>query len=554
MKRQVFRSQLSFTKGELQRACLKAGVGFNLPVQVLSETQGRFSKESFGWSSDSNKFFPALDIKNDVVPKPEDFIDVPFRLISATIVAGGTWRATDFSKGSVLRDSFQKLEGKPVYKDHDTDIDNWVGVVRNPKWTEAFTDKDGVKIPAGIDGILQIDAKTNPKIARGVLSGGIFSNSVTVDFDWIPSHDIDNQYEFENLVGTYASDGRMITREVVQVHDYYESSLCWLGADPYAKLIDKEGNLVNVDLTSTYDQENENVRNGYKKEGKYSISLSLDKNALPLSKMKNSNSNNSKSMEEVLKALRAQLGLSADAEITPAMVLELKKVGAEEAATAKKAENFSKLTKIQKVSLSSDATTPIVEENAEEVKDNIQEEIVAVGKEDFSKLQTAFKLMAELKVDGKEVTKDSFAKLTEEAGKVAGLTTQIETLKTEKQNAEDALAKEKPMADEGRAYIQMKKDEAIRLYKVNAGTAASEAVVELFKNAQPEALEGLLALHTKGATAKFSGRCKKCGSEEFEFKSSLGTGEGGSNVEEQPEEIGVSFNDIHRKYDKPNQL
>ena len=161
--------------------------------------------------------------------------------------------------------------------------------MRGAKWTESFTDNKNIRIPAGIDAILAIDAKTNPKIARGVLAGGIFSNSVTVDFDWVPSHDIDNQYEFENLVGTYAADGRMITREVTKIHDYYESSLCWLGADPYAKLIDKEGNLVNVDITSTYDSENQTVRDRYTKENRYNISLCWDKNVLSLSKLSSNN-------------------------------------------------------------------------------------------------------------------------------------------------------------------------------------------------------------------------------------------------------------------------
>lgn len=249
----------------------------NARNEVPAGTSARYL-ESFGLfggaSNNMNTFNPGLDVNSDVVPKEEDFIRVPFRLLSATVVAAGSWRSTDFGNEAVLKKSMRKLVGKPVYIDHDTDsVVNNVGVIEEVKWTAA---KDGV--PGGIDGILKIDAKANPKVARGVLSNppSIGSFSVTVSFDWEQSHKFENDYEFENNIGKVIN-GKMVTRKATLIHDYFEGSLVWLGADPYAKIRDNDGNLLNIDRSSVFQNSRRDPKEEslFKNTGQYCVSYSF---------------------------------------------------------------------------------------------------------------------------------------------------------------------------------------------------------------------------------------------------------------------------------------
>jgi len=224
-------SIFSFNKAESAKLALD-NVGVNLPFSELANQD----TEGFGWWGQSNNanVYQNIDVKKELLPKPEDFVKVPFRLISATTVGAGSWKVTDFSNEAVLKASMKKLIGKPVYPNHDSDdVFNYVGIIESVKWTEARM-QDGQMIPAGIDGIIAIDGKTSPKIARGVLMGAIFSNSVTVNFDWEPSHFFESPNDFYHKIGTIHTDGKMVRRVVTNINDYYESSLVWLGADPFA--------------------------------------------------------------------------------------------------------------------------------------------------------------------------------------------------------------------------------------------------------------------------------------------------------------------------------
>ena len=60
------------------------------------------------------------------------------------------------------------LVGQTVNCDHSTDVANAIGSVKQTFWQESFK-QDGIVIPAGINGVLKIDAKANPRLARGIL-------------------------------------------------------------------------------------------------------------------------------------------------------------------------------------------------------------------------------------------------------------------------------------------------------------------------------------------------------------------------------------------------
>ncbi len=149
----------------------------------------------------------------------------------------------------------------------------------------------------------------------------------------------------------------------------------------------------------------------------------------------------------------------------------------------------------------------------------------------------------------KSFTLTQVEELQAEAGKVAVLNTQVETLTREKIEALAKVEEMKPMFEQGQSFHNSRVEEAIRLYKLQAGDKATDAVVELFKKADAPALDGLLSQYTLTLTQAFGGRCKQCGSNEFEFQSSFGTGEGAKPAT-QPSvtEESVSFDTLRNKF------
>lgn len=198
----------------------------------------------WGGDIDYNTYYPNLD-KSELTPKDEEFIEPMFRLLSETIVSKN-WNPTDFGQNGVLKASMKMLLGQTVNCDHETNIGNAIGAVSQVMWQESY--KDGhFTIPAGINGILKIDGKANPRIARGILMEppSIHSNSVTVQFKWDKSHPTMEDNEFYQKLGTYDSKGEMVRRMVTEVVRYMETSLVSHGADSFAQKIGSDGKIVN---------------------------------------------------------------------------------------------------------------------------------------------------------------------------------------------------------------------------------------------------------------------------------------------------------------------
>ena len=137
--------------------------------------------------------------------------------------------------------------GQTVYTEHEDLVGNHIGVVVETFWQEAYT-VNGIKIPAGINGVLKVDGKSNPKIARGILMDppAIHSDSVSVVYRWSKSHDIDDFYD---KLGTYDEKGDLIRKVVDEILLYTELSLVPHGADPFAK-IQKGNSIVNPEFSS----------------------------------------------------------------------------------------------------------------------------------------------------------------------------------------------------------------------------------------------------------------------------------------------------------------
>lgn len=543
-KKKIFKGTLSFNSpganvGSIRSDIHLGAVGLSMPIPtqaqkdgVFSSFEGRSDLASFGMLGNDPKYYEALRA-SDLMPKPEDFVEIPFRLLTATIVGAGTWKATDFSNAKVLKKSTNKLNGKGVYKDHETDTDNWVGIVNGVKWSPETT-QNGLTVPAGIDGILAIDAKTNPKVARGALMGSLYSNSVTVTFDWEMSHEFENNWDFYDKLGTTGADGKMITRKVTAIHDYYETSLVWLGADPFSKARDENGDLKHIDEsriqsfsrlgiesdTSLISKESKEVREAHEKTNNYTLNFAIDKNIVSLSSMKYADGGDKikkqKEMKEFLAVFVAvfggELNLKAEAGMTP----EQFKI------------ELGKLTHL----------TP------EEIKLN------ADNADSMTKLSAV--MLAKLKESDETATEASFADFMEKhsfvdsnevatakdnATKVTELTAEVTTLK--------------PLAEMGKTSLSLKKDEAVRLYKVAVGDNVDEAVVGMFNKASDSEINGLLKQYTKGVTEKFTGKCADCGSAEFSFQSSIVGDEGQGATGMENTEHAFTQEDFRKAYDKP---
>lgn len=203
----------------------------------------------WGGDIDYNTYYPDLNVE-DLAPKENEFITPMFRLLSETIVSKN-WNPTDFGQGGVLKASMKLLLGQTVNCDHETNIGNAIGSVSKVVWQEAY--KDGkFSIPGGINGVLKIDGKANPRIARGILMEppSIHSNSVTVQFRWDKSHpEMDDQNFYEKL-GTYDSKGNMIRRICTEIVRYMETSLVSHGADSFAQKIGNDGKIVNPEYAT----------------------------------------------------------------------------------------------------------------------------------------------------------------------------------------------------------------------------------------------------------------------------------------------------------------
>lgn len=228
----------------------------SIPSDEFSEKFYQWSKMSpdtisqfgfWGGDIDYNTYYPGLSAE-ELKPQDSEFIEPMFRLLSATIVSKN-YNPTDFGSNGVLKASMRMLLGQTVNCDHETNIGNAIGSVSKVVWQDAYKDGNFI-IPAGINGVLKIDGKANPRIARGILMEppSIHSNSVTVQFKWDKSHPGMDDNEFYSKLGTYDANGNMVRRMVTEVVRYLETSLVSHGADSFAQKIGSDGKIINPEF------------------------------------------------------------------------------------------------------------------------------------------------------------------------------------------------------------------------------------------------------------------------------------------------------------------
>lgn len=542
--------------------------------EIREEEQEEFSKLGFkNTKLDHVEFASSLreiTVPEGVQVREEDLLLVPFRLISATIVGAYSWKATDFSDAKVLRNAMRKLLKKPVYTQHFADPDNAIGFVKDVVWTNAYM-QNGVEVPAGVDGVLAIDTVGDRKesLARGIQMGAIHSNSVSVEFEWKASHDFQNEYDFVEAIGSLV-DGRMVTRVVTKVVDFFETSLVDLGADPYAKIIDSNGNLINIEEGATitnYKKDNKIKEVEYALRNIHSFSASISYNKLK-KEMQHKLTGKfgaalSKMMEEAIESKMAKEELSREDVInalSAAAGVTVKTIGNILAAKSNcpsiaRMEAFASVLdlSIQAVLESAeidgciiaDADLAAAKDDKEEYIEEEEEEeeyIEEEDKKDMSKdcgceglkkqleeTKTAFAKTIEAHKEELLKFKQDLAKesnnlkevrlsnvaLKQESESYSKLVEQHNTLKAEY----SALKAKENFIEVGEKYQEKLTNRVIESYKKQAGSNFKESMVKLFEAANLEQLEELAGDVNESLFEKFSYSCASCGHDKANFGS-----------------------------------
>lgn len=439
----------------------------------------------FGGNINYHTYYPELK-EEDLKPKDDEFIEPVFRLLSATIVSKN-WMPTDFSQNGVLKASMKYLLGQTVNCDHETDIGNAIGAVSKVMWQEAY--KDGnIFVPAGINGVLKIDGKANPRIARGILMDppSIHSNSVTVQFAWDKSHPDMDDHEFWDKIGTYDSKGNMVRRVVTNIVRYLETSLVSHGADSYAQKIGKDGKIVNPGFANrtwnSYSEYESDAPKVYSfqdlkelstKDESIDDTLKLDNNQVNKTEYKNPKNNE---MNQELKEFLEKLF----------------------------GENMLQL---------SEGQTPSVELALQLVKGSLGE---------VSSLKKTV------------TTKDS--EITSLKAQVASKDTEISSLQA--------------MATVGKNYIASLRESTVTTYKKLTGEQADETIITMI-NSETTGLQTILSLkkdYEARLNEKFPLKCAKCGSHDVSRASSVEeTHTTTSNKEQLPESNENLINNLYKK-------
>ena len=245
-------TQKSLQQWKLNRKTQSLSMTLGGSIQVV-DNQETINKKLQRLSGKQSLDASGETLPESSVPVVEDFVDVNFRALSATLLND---RPVDFSNAVMLKRSTSLLLNQTVYKDHETSVDNWVGKVTAVSWDNGTSD-----FPPGINANLRLDSIKDPMAVRGVLQGALHSSSVTVSFAWKPSHEslMENGTFFDHLGETI--DNELVRVVVTQIEKFWEISLVWQGADQYAKQIDGDGNPIGMSASLSSQTNNKEDNN-----------------------------------------------------------------------------------------------------------------------------------------------------------------------------------------------------------------------------------------------------------------------------------------------------
>jgi len=465
---------------------------------LLASTKKKGNEISYGWTGEDYRQAIVSEGIENAIAQPEDFIGFPFRHLTATIVGAGTWKATEFSE-KVLRRSAKLLTHKPVFVNHTLETNNNVGANGQIKFVPASGN-----IPAGLEGPIWIDGKLHQDITRKLSAfpvPSIQSVSVTVSYEWEPSHEFTDSsgdpdgWEFERQIGRMV-DGKMVRRVVTKIIDFYETSLVWLGADPYAKILGDDGSPINVEWSNVVKKssfEKDPLLDQYKKGGLMLVvddSISKE-NIVKLKSagddelerkrnlaLKNEQINRKKMQDKLIAALAKKLGMDST-ELTESHI---------DGIIIASPNHKTELDAAKKLAKDKGDKLTLVQSELDAAKETIEE---------FSKICASDDL--------------------EEFSKEVALESVLETAKF------------------GHKVLEAKREECIAKYKLSLGEGKepNETMVETLKTCSVEVLDAHLEQYGSRALEDFGATCSKCGTGDYiSMRSTVSEGdEGKDNTE-----------------------
>ena len=470
-----------------------------------TEEEKKAMQQKFGWSNeDYRQQIVGGNIQN-AVAKPEDFLPFVFRHLSATIVGAGGWKATEFTD-AVLKAAASKLTYQPVYVNHEMEVSNIVGVNGEIEYVPKSKADDGTDIPGGLQGAIWIDGLLNQDLTRKLTAypvPHIQSVSVSVSYNWQPSHTFqdrngqEDDWEFENLIGTIV-EGRMVRRIVTEIIEFYETSLVYLGADPFAKILDENGKPFNIEKSAVVGKNEfskDPLNSLYKKDGTILLfDESVKENSLLHLKQEFRNSfsktGNYKEPKQTkfntmtLQAAVAKKLGKLESEVTPEIL-----------------DSYSIVTKadFDLMKAAFDAKTVL-----EGAKTKAESDLAAAK-------ETIVKYEGICKVESIDATKTAI----ENYGKICKVE---DVAELSKEISADQFIH---FAKAGKTLFTSKKEECVRLYKLTIGEGKeSQSVIDLIKKSNESELNGLLEQYGGKLIDSFGGHCGDCNSTKLVFRSS----------------------------------
>lgn len=221
-------------------------IRFSGPVQVLEKPTAQAPKAKTGEASQfsGNNYFgsdAATEISklpaSEILPREEDLYFLTMRAISQKLI-DGYW--IDYTRPGVLEASVSLLNKQRICVDHYWwKAESAIGAITDSVWDAEGANSNGLP---GINIRFFVDSKIAPGIVRRLAYPvpAIHSGSVTVGFEWEPSHPrLMDEDKFWWAMGEEV-EGSIVRLIVTRILFYREFSLVYEGADSDAKRLPDE--------------------------------------------------------------------------------------------------------------------------------------------------------------------------------------------------------------------------------------------------------------------------------------------------------------------------
>lgn len=210
-------------------------------AQPGQASQAKTGEASQGFWGDDEGAKPTEQVSplpiSDILPREEDLYYLTMRAISQRVIEGH-W--VDYTRPGVLEASAPLLNSQRICKDHCYwKSEDAIGAIVSSAWDAQGVNSNNLP---GINIRFFVDSKVAPGIVRRLAYPvpAIHSGSVTVGFEWEPSHpELLEDKKFWWFLGEEV-EGQIVRLIVTNILFYREFSLVYEGADADAKRLPDE--------------------------------------------------------------------------------------------------------------------------------------------------------------------------------------------------------------------------------------------------------------------------------------------------------------------------